>query len=263
MAANFGEELRLAREARGISLREISEQTRISVRYLEAIEANDYKRLPGGIFNRSFIKAYARYVGYDEQAAIEAYTRTAREQGDSFDEVSTTPYQSRVYTDGNSRSPLVTLLLTVLILAVLSLVVWGAKHWYERREAARENGTSIASPPTAQPGTQQQPATQTTPGAATASGGSVPAGALHVEVAARGESVWFNVQQDDSKKPTGVILEPEQTKSFDPQQQLRIFGYKQFKAKALEVKINGRLARLPQDKTELLITKDNYEQLLQ
>ena len=62
MAANFGEELRLAREARGISLREISEQTRISMRYLEAIESNDYKRLPGGIFNRSFIKAYAKYV---------------------------------------------------------------------------------------------------------------------------------------------------------------------------------------------------------
>lgn len=259
MAANFGEELRLAREARGISLREISEQTRISVRYLEAIEANDYKRLPGGIFNRSFIKAYARYVGYDEQAAIEAYTRTAREQGDSIDEVSTTPYQSRVYTDGNSRSPLVTLLLTVLILAVLSLVVWGAKHWYERREAARENGTTTAS----QPAAQQQPAAQATSGAATPPGASVPAGALHVEVSARGESVWFNAQQDDSKKPSGIILEPDQTKSFDPQQQLRIFGYKQFKAKALEVKINGRLARLPQDKTELLITKDNYEQLLQ
>ena len=65
MAASFGEELRLAREARGVTLRQISDQTRISIRYLEAIEANDYKRLPGGIFNRSFIKAYAKYVGYD------------------------------------------------------------------------------------------------------------------------------------------------------------------------------------------------------
>jgi cytoskeletal protein RodZ len=79
MAASFGEELRLAREARNITLRQISDQTRISIRYLEAIEANDYKRLPGGIFNKSFIKAYAKYIGFDEKEALEAYARTARE----------------------------------------------------------------------------------------------------------------------------------------------------------------------------------------
>ena len=71
MAASIGEQLRLAREGRGIPLREISDQTRISVRYLEAIESNDYDRLPGGVFTRSFIKAYARCVGYDEKDAIE------------------------------------------------------------------------------------------------------------------------------------------------------------------------------------------------
>jgi cytoskeleton protein RodZ len=75
MAATIGEQLRLAREARGIGLREICDQTRISVHYLEAIEANDYKRLPGGVFNRSFIKAYAKCIGYDEREAIEGYTR--------------------------------------------------------------------------------------------------------------------------------------------------------------------------------------------
>ena len=71
MAATIGEQLRLAREDRGIPLREISDQTRISVHYLEAIESNDYKRLPGGIFNRSFVKAYAKYIGYDEKEAID------------------------------------------------------------------------------------------------------------------------------------------------------------------------------------------------
>ena len=67
MAATIGEQLRLAREERGMALREISDQTRISVPQLEAIESNDYKRLPGGVFNRSFVKAYARCVGYDEK----------------------------------------------------------------------------------------------------------------------------------------------------------------------------------------------------
>ena len=150
MAASFGEQLRLAREARGISLRHISDQTRISIRYLEAIEADDYKRLPGGIFNRSFIKSYAKQIGFDEKEAIEGYLRTAREQGEP-DEVATTPYRSHVYTDGGSRSPLVTLLLTVLILAILSLGVYAAVHWYQRREAARTNGNT--QPPNT-PGTQ-------------------------------------------------------------------------------------------------------------
>ena len=68
---SLGEQLRRAREARGVSLREISEHTRITMRHLEAIEADDYKHLPGGIFNKSFIKAYARQVGFDEARALE------------------------------------------------------------------------------------------------------------------------------------------------------------------------------------------------
>src|ERR1700704_3233576 len=99
MAATIGEQLRLAREGRGIPLREISDQTRISMHYLEAIESNDFRRLPGGIFNRSFVKAYARYVGYDEKEAVEAYTRYMRDTGDAVDDVVTTHYPSKVYTD--------------------------------------------------------------------------------------------------------------------------------------------------------------------
>jgi ribosome-binding protein aMBF1 (putative translation factor) len=57
--SSLGARLRQAREARGVSLRELSDQTRIARRYLEAIEQDDYKELPGGIFTRSFIKAYA------------------------------------------------------------------------------------------------------------------------------------------------------------------------------------------------------------
>ena len=95
MAATIGEQLRLAREGRGIPLREISDQTRISMHHLEAIESNDYRRLPGGIFNRSFVKAYARYVGYDEKEAVEGYTRYMRDSGDPGEDVVTTPYRPR------------------------------------------------------------------------------------------------------------------------------------------------------------------------
>ena len=137
MAASIGEQLRLAREGRGIPLREISDQTRISVRYLEAIESNDYDRLPGGVFTRSFIKAYAKCVGYDEKDAIEGYTRYLREHGETDDEVNTTPIHSKVYTDTPAtRSPVLTVLLAILILALLAAGALAALHWFQRRANA-------------------------------------------------------------------------------------------------------------------------------
>ena len=149
MAAGIGEKLRLEREARGIALRDISEQTRISMRYLEGIEADDYRRLPGGIFNRSFIRAYAKFIGYDEQEAIEEYTRTLRDQGESTDESSTKTFRSVVYTDGgpHNRSPLLTLLLAAVILAILSLCVWAGLRFYQRslgRKSATGTGQQNA-----------------------------------------------------------------------------------------------------------------------
>ena len=136
MAASIGEQLRLAREALGVPLREISDQTRITVRYLEAIESNDYGRLPGGVFNRSFIKAYARCVGYDEKEAIEGYTRYLREHGDSGDDVATTPFHSKVYTDTPAtRSPILTVFLAILILGLLTLAALAALHWYQKRHS--------------------------------------------------------------------------------------------------------------------------------
>ena len=137
MAATIGEQLRLAREGRGIPLREISDQTRISMHYLEAIESNDYKRLPGGIFNRSFVKAYARYVGYDEKEAVEGYTRYMRDElGDTGDEVAGTPYLSKVHPDTPAtRSPILTVVLAIVILAILTVAALSLVHWVQRRSA--------------------------------------------------------------------------------------------------------------------------------
>ena len=133
MSGGIGEKLRLERETRGIALRDISEHTRISMRYLEAIESNDYRRLPGGIFNRSFIRAYAKFIGYDEQEAIEEYSRTMREHGESDDVARSN--RSQVYTDeggAHHRSPLWKLLLIVVILAVMAFGVWALLRFYFR-----------------------------------------------------------------------------------------------------------------------------------
>jgi cytoskeleton protein RodZ len=142
MANSIGEKLRLERETRGIALRDISEHTRISMRYLEAIETDDYRRLPGGIFNRSFIRAYAKSVGYDEDKAIEEYGNTMREHGQSDDEPPK-HQRSMVYTDDSahqSRSPMKTLLLAIVILALLSLAVWGGLYFYQKRVAGQNRG---------------------------------------------------------------------------------------------------------------------------
>ncbi|HEX8137583.1 MAG TPA: helix-turn-helix transcriptional regulator [Pyrinomonadaceae bacterium] len=272
MAASFGEQLRLAREARGISLREISEQTRISMRYLEAIEADDFKRLPGGIFNRSFIKAYARYIGYDEKDAIDAYTHALREQGETAEESVSLPHKPHVYTDGNStRSPFVTLLLTILILAILSLGVYAALHWYQRREAARTSGnapTTTEQPRTA-PATQQpgaSPSAQTT--VPQQAGGAQTAAGFNVQIKAVGEQVWLRVYQDDAG-PKSIFagnLQADETKEFTPEHSLRIQCSK-VKVETLAITVNGRPAKLPVQMkgslAEMTVSKENYEQYLQ
>jgi cytoskeleton protein RodZ len=262
MATSFGEQLRLAREARGITLREISEQTRISTRYLEAIEADDYKRLPGGIFNKSFIKAYAKYIGFDEQEALEAYTRTARDQGSSPDDVTSTPYQPRVYTDDTTRSPFVTILLTILILAIISLGVWGALHWYQRRTAAPTPTPAPAPQPNTQSATGNN--LQTTSNAQAPTTSTATSG-LNVQVRARSERVWIKTRTDE-QDATEKTLEPGEALELKPAQRLSIL-FSPSKTSALEMLINGRPAKVVPDSkgalAEFLITKENYEQFLQ
>src|SRR5438128_10586368 len=69
----LGEELKRRREERQIALTDISEATRIGTRFLKAIEMDNYGVLPGGIFTRSFIRAFAKQVGMDEDEAIALY----------------------------------------------------------------------------------------------------------------------------------------------------------------------------------------------
>src|SRR4249919_2963860 len=80
---DVGGMLRAARERRGLSLRQISNATKIAMMTLEALERNDYSRLPGGIFSRSFVRAYATAVGLDPEAITNEFlvelTKSERE----------------------------------------------------------------------------------------------------------------------------------------------------------------------------------------
>jgi cytoskeletal protein RodZ len=70
----FGDNLKREREMRGVTLDEISAATRIATRFLQAIENEDWAQLPGGVFNRGFVRAVARYLGLDEENIVAEYT---------------------------------------------------------------------------------------------------------------------------------------------------------------------------------------------
>ena len=274
--SSLGAQLRAARERRNISLRELSDQTRIARRYLEAIEDDNHKELPGGIFNRSFIKAYAKAVGFSEAEAVSAYTKVAREHGEEPDELPTSRQHSRIYMDGDTaRSPIVTALLSFVILAIISLGIYAGLHYYQRRS----NPDNPAATPPAQtnapassatnPGTNDQtlPAQQSAPPAS-----SDPASAttgLDIKIKAKGEEVWVRTRVDDKPKSEGNIA-AEQTRevTLAPAERL-VVEYSKSKVAALEVTINGRPATVPTEArkgrtlVEMVITKDGYEQLLQ
>jgi cytoskeleton protein RodZ len=70
---DFGGRMKRLREERGVSLRAIANTTKISVITLEALERNDISRLPGGIFSRAVVRAYAQEVGADPEATVKEF----------------------------------------------------------------------------------------------------------------------------------------------------------------------------------------------
>lgn len=80
--ALFGEHLKRERELRGVSLEEVSVATRIPARYLDAIESEQWELLPGGVFNRGYVRSIARFLGLGEDDLLAEYelaSRPARE----------------------------------------------------------------------------------------------------------------------------------------------------------------------------------------
>ena len=78
--SSFGETLKRERELRQISLREIAEATKINLRYLDALERNDFRHLPGGVFNKGFVRAFAQFIGVDADSMVMAYLEEEQRQ---------------------------------------------------------------------------------------------------------------------------------------------------------------------------------------
>src|SRR6266851_625461 len=70
---NFGDRLKRERELREVSIEELTKATRISARFVEALENEDWGRLPGGVFGHGFVRTIARYLGLNEEALLGEY----------------------------------------------------------------------------------------------------------------------------------------------------------------------------------------------
>src|SRR5215470_11582051 len=75
----FGERLKRERELREVSLEEVAKGTRIAERFLQALENEQWDRLPGGVFGRGFVRSIARYLGLSEENLLSEYDLARRE----------------------------------------------------------------------------------------------------------------------------------------------------------------------------------------
>lgn len=118
---DFGGKLRLARERRGISLRQISATTKISIAALEALERNDISKLPGGIFSRSFVRSYAAEIGLDPDETVHEFLE--RFQSSPATAIPTPASASEAEATFDERQRLAAAVLKALLIAVPLLVL--------------------------------------------------------------------------------------------------------------------------------------------
>ena len=130
---------------RGITLEEITESTKISRRHLEALEGEHFDQLPGGVFNKGFVRAYARFLGIDEDQAVADYSAASNEQPEPEDKFPLEIHEEpkRHLNRRRSRLP------AAFAIAALAGVLVGYAFWVKSRPHANESAaasTRQASP---------------------------------------------------------------------------------------------------------------------
>ena len=166
---SFGEKLRKEREQRKITLDDISSTTKISTRMLRALEDEHFDELPGGVFNKGFVRAYARHIGLDEEQAITDYLDATNQNltaatPASVPEMSAVAAQAAqierlrsLNPNGAARVPWEVLAALLLLVAIV-LVFW----------SYRKRGATVERP---EPASQKESVSRTS----SAAGGATPA----------------------------------------------------------------------------------------
>jgi cytoskeleton protein RodZ len=201
----FGENLRREREMRAVTLEEISESTKISIRLLQALETDQFSELPGGIFTRNFIRAYAQYLGLDEEHALAEYKRAAGAPVDN-DLSRLVPNKTLTSTAG-ARSHFV----PWLVIAILLGAGYAVYRYSQRRAEIRPAQQMAPAPPNASaasPATSNSEGSGPTAGSASNSANSSsaqPSGPNPPDARNAGNAS----SQDSSREPTA--LQPPST----------------------------------------------------
>lgn len=266
--STLGQELKRRREERGITLSEISEATRIVTRFLKAIEEDNFSALPGGIFTRSFIRAYARYVGMDEEEAMALYRQQVG-AGESGEEQLAA--ERRALSDLGSESPAghqvrrrwpgVALAAGFLIALAILLAPW---KWFNHRQPepkrqvarAQAEGVAKAPAPTAGGGDSLEKSTKGTEAILTG-------GPMNIRIEATTGDSWVRYQIDDGE-PRSVMLRPQQGIDLYVQDNIKLLIGNRL---TLRLKINSREATFPPDtpnfRAQVVISRDNLRDFIQ
>lgn len=261
MSLTLGEKLRQAREESGITLSEVAEQTRISPLYLESIDNNDYRALPGGIFNKGFVKSYAKYVGLDEHEALMDYSAIVAES-ESAEEEKMKLYQPQVLTDDRAGSSMMpTIILAAVILALMTGgILYGVSYLRQPAEPTPANKQAANSN-----SNNAQPANTsiTTP-----TDGVPDMATLKVEFKTTTQPVRLTAITDGVK--SDKVVTAGNSATFEPKESITL-NYNRWNAAVVQLTINGKPIVLPSapignpksQRIEFTISKDNLAQIWQ
>ena len=149
---NFGAELKQAREGAGITLEAIAGATKITTRYLEAVEQERFDQLPGGVFRKSIVRSYARASGLNEEVWVNRYMEATQpaEQAIPEEDLAWMEFaenvgrsRGREQHSSNAIARWAGVLALLLLVVGMSWFVWGYVH-NKAMAAARVQGTSSA-----------------------------------------------------------------------------------------------------------------------
>lgn len=201
---SLGENLRREREMRGVTLEEISASTKISVRFLKALENEDLAQIPGGIFTRSFIRAYAKYLGLDEDHVMAEYhLLVPKEKETDLTRITTSRPPSK---KEGARGPLLAVLVAAVLLGSGYLLYHYTRASTEIKPTAPATAPAASAPAAPSPVPEPSAAGTQVPGPIEQQGGTSPPQAatmpgqqtaemLTLQVAAT-ERVWVAVDAD-------------------------------------------------------------------
>jgi len=142
----FGERLKRERELREVTLEEISKATRIAPRFMDALENEQWNRLPGGVFGRGFVRSIARYLGLNEEDLLSEYDLA---RGESANTAANAKPEERI----PSPPKWIPLMAGVLVIALLVGLAMGGRYaWkaYQAHRAAKKSSAIVGIPAAAQ-----------------------------------------------------------------------------------------------------------------